>query len=358
MSGPGSAVRVATQKLGELAALALTRRGAPPSAASIQADHLVAAELRGHPSHGLRRLAVLCGRIDNGLIDPAAEPVLEWTAAAALRVDGSRGLGPVVAYRAIAALRDRLPETGIAVASLRRTHHLGILAPYVEELATAGLVGLVFSSTEGLVHPWGGAGPLLGTNPIAIGVPAEGGDLTLDMSTGAVSAGKILDYRAKGMPLPEGWAVDSAGRRTTDAAIAADGAISPFGGAKGYAIGLAFGSIVGALTGTALGPAVHGTLDTEFEATKGDVIIVIDPILLAGSDARSALGDYFSLIRGSGTDGASVAVPGDRARTARERSAREGVTLPEELYARLVELSEPSAFASSTAPDTRNELGA
>jgi len=339
MSTDASAVRRGAQELRALAALALTRRGATERNARVQADHLVAAELRGHPSHGLRRLDVLVARIENGLIDPASRPALEWTAAAALRVDGARGFGPVVAYEAIAALRERLPETGIATAALRRTHHLGILAPYVEALAEAGLVGVMLSSTEGLVHPWGGVGALLGTNPIAIGVPATGGDLAVDMSTGAVSAGKILDYRAKGMPLPEGWAVDATGHQTTDAAAAAQGAISPFGGAKGYALGLGFGAIVGALTGTALGPDVHGTLDTDFEVSKGDVIIAIDPVAFAGSDGRAALGDYFALLRRSGAENGAVTVPGDRARAARDRSSAEGVTLPADVWARLVELS-------------------
>ena len=351
MSGDPSAVRVDARELRDLAARALTRRGATTEHARTQADHLVAAELRGHPSHGLRRLDVLVARIERGLIDPASQPELQWTAAAALTVDGARGFGPVVAYQAIAALRGRLPETGVAVAALHRTHHLGILAPYMEQLAAVGLVGLMLSSTEGLVHPWGGVGALLGTNPIAIGVPASGGDLAVDMSTGAVSAGKILDYRAKGMTLPDGWAVDAAGHRTTDAAEAAEGAISPFGGAKGYALGLAFGAIVGALTGTALGPDVHGTLDTDSEVTKGDVIIAIDPVAFAGSDTRTALGDYFALIRGSGADGSTVTVPGDRARAARDRSSAEGVALSADVWARLNELSE----AVDPAVADRNE---
>lgn len=336
-------VRVDADVLCDIAVRALTRRGAPDPHARVQADHLVAAELRGHPSHGLRRLAVLTQRIDNGLIDPVSPAVVEWSGPGALRVDGARGFGPVVAYRAIDLLRERIADAGVATAALRRTHHLGILAPYVEELAAAGLVGIVLSSTEGLVHPWGGVGALLGTNPIAIGVPASGGDLIVDMSTGAVSAGKILDYRAKGMPLPESWAVDAAGHSTTDAAEAAAGAISPFGGPKGYALGLAFGALVGALTGTALGPDVHGTLDSEHEVSKGDVIIAIDPAVLAGSDMRAALGDYFGAIRGSGVDGGRVTVPGDRARAALRRASGSGVDLSADVWAEI------SALAGSTS---------
>jgi L-2-hydroxycarboxylate dehydrogenase (NAD+) len=337
--GPAEVV-VAPDVLQNLVVSALAARGAPVVFADIQASHLVEAEMRGHPSHGLRRTSTLVARIESGLLDPAAEPRMEWRAAGALRVDGARGLGPVAAFRAIDLLSERVPQTGIAAASLHRTHHLGMLAPYVERLADRGLVGLVLSSTEGLVHPWGGSGALLGTNPLGVAVPARGGDLVLDMSTGAVSAGKILDYRARGLPLPDGWAIDAHGHPTTDAAAAAVGAISPFGGAKGYALGVALGAIVGALTATALGPEVHGTLDASFETSKGDVIIAIDPRVFAGADTRGSLGAYFDLIRGSGVDGAAVGVPGDRAREARRIAERDGLHVARDVWDVLNDLAQ------------------
>lgn len=321
----------------------LVQRGAPEALADTQAAHLVEAELRGHPSHGLRRLGVLGERIDNGLIDPAAEPGISWPAKAAARVDGRRGFGPVTAYATIDALCRRIGDTGIAAASLHRTHHLGMLAPYVERMSQRGVASIVLSSTEGLVHPWGGAGALLGTNPIGIGAPAAGGDLSLDMSTGAVSAGKILDHRARGVPIPAGWAVDADGSPTTDAAAAADGAISPFGGAKGYALGLAFGALVGALTGTSYGLDVHGTLDTDTETTKGDLIVAFDVSVLAGTDTRNALGAYFAVIRGSGAPGHSVGIPGDRARIDRERRLRDGFELTADVWALLQPHAAPEA---------------
>jgi len=340
---------VSAAELTERATDYLVARGAPLREARVQATHLVEAELRGHPSHGLRRLTVLGERIARGVLEPAAEPELTWVAQAALRVDGRGGFGPVAAYAAIDALRDRLDETGVAVASLHNTHHLGMLAPYVERICAEGAAGLVLSSTEGLVHPWGGAGALLGTNPIGIGIPAAGGDLIVDMSSGAVSAGKILDYRARGLPLPEGWAVDAAGEPTTDAAAAAEGAISPFGGAKGYALGLAFGSLVGALTGTAYGPAVRGTLDAETPTTKGDVIVVFHAALLAGGDERAALGAYLDAVRASGVRGPAT-IPGDRARTARGAHVRDGVRIAADVWALIA-----PATASATEPEAEAE---
>ncbi|MEO3853960.1 Ldh family oxidoreductase [Acrocarpospora sp. B8E8] len=78
-------------------------------------------------------------------------------------------------------------------------------------------------------------------------------------------------------PLAPGDAVDSAGARATDAAAAVDGAISPFGGPKGYALGLMIEVLVATLTRTALGDDVRGTLDPTDPPTKGDVFIAMDP---------------------------------------------------------------------------------
>lgn len=334
-----SMTRVGAGELLGVATSALERHGATPDDAVTQATQLVEGELRGHSSHGVRRLVTLIGRMDNGLITSGAEPELTWTAPSALTVDGRFGFGPVVANRALDELLPRAADNGVVVAAIRNSHHLGMLSPYVERIADSGAVGIIFSTSEGLVHPWGGAGALVGTNPIAIGVPSAGGSLSLDMSTGAVSMGKILDHADKGLPLPEGWAVDAEGRPTTDAGAAASGAISPFGGSKGYALGLAFESFVGVLTRTAFGPAVTGTLDTVTPTTKGDVIIVISLAAFGATADDPALVEYLDLIRSSGVGGTRVWVPGDRSRAAREKSLCDGVDVDSQVWGKVLELA-------------------
>lgn len=332
MSPTGDPHRLSAEQAVRLTTEALESAGAGSDTAGVQAAHLVEAELRGHTSHGLRRLPVLLARVRAGLIDPSAGPVLAWTADAALQVDGRRGFGPVTAYATIDALLERSVATGVAVAALHSTHHLGMLAPYVERIADAGCLGMVLSSTEGLVHPWGGSGALLGTNPMAVGVPAAADSVVLDMSTGSVSAGKILDHRERGKPLPDGWAVDAEGRPTRDAAAATAGAISPFGGPKGYALGVTLGAMVGVLTGTAFGPDVVGTLDAEHETTKGDVIVVARLTAFGQSAHSEQLSAYLELVRGSGVDGTRARIPGDRARDARRTALADGFEVTDEVW--------------------------
>jgi len=320
-------------------AAALVRAGATDADAVIQAAHLVEGELRGHASHGIRRLTALRDRLLAGLITSGLPPTLEWTGASALAVDGHNGFGPVVAHTAISELLPRAASNGIAIATIRRGHHLGMLSPYVERIADAGLIGIVLTTAGGGVHPWGGALPLVGTNPIAIGVPAGDAPLILDMSTAAVTKGLVLDYAARGQALPPGVAVDPEGNPTTDAAAAADGAISPFGGAKGYALGIAFGAIVGLLTRTSYGAEVAGLLDSTHPVTKGDVFIVISPAAFGASANDAALAGYFDLIRASAPEGSTVSIPGDRTRATRVRRLADGIPVDATMWRTVLELA-------------------
>lgn len=336
MSAEPAPVVVAAQEVERLIRDTLLSLGASEQAATAQARVLVEADLRGRHSHGVQRLPVLAERIRRGLIDPAAEASSQWTADAFLLVDGRRGLGPQLAYDALAQLVPQAQRTGIALAAIRNGSHLGMLAPYVEAIAERGCVGLALTTSEALVHPAGGREALVGTNPIGVALPAAGEPFVLDMATSAISMGEILTHDARGTRLPEGVAVDAEGRVTTDPAAAAAGAISPFGGSKGFALGLAVELLVAVLSGTALGRDVTGTLDVEHPVTKGDVLIVVDPGAAAVPAWHARVGAYLDELRDSPPAAGSpgVAIPGDRARAERARRTRDGIPLPGDTWTR------------------------
>jgi LDH2 family malate/lactate/ureidoglycolate dehydrogenase len=318
----------------------LRQLGASPDEASDQATVLVEGDLRGRPSHGVQRLPVIAQRIRGGLIRPGADHQATWTAEAMLTVDGAFGFGPRVARRAVEMIGERAGRTGVAAAAIHNASHLGMLALYVEPLAANGLVALGFTTSEALVHPWGGRVALVGTNPIAIALPADGEPFVMDMATGAISKGEVIARGLRGEDLPPGSAVDADGNPTVDPFAADRGAISPFGGAKGFALGLAIELLVAALTETALGERVRGTLDTTDPVTKGDVLIVFDPTAAGVAPFGDRLGAYLRELRASpqapGSGG--VTVPGDRTRAERRRRLAEGIPLPAGLWQELVAL--------------------
>lgn len=335
-------MRPSVTQLRDTSRQALLRAGAPERHADIQVDLLIEAELRGHPSHGLLRLPRLVERIRNRVADPAAEGAFDWRGEGLLSVDGQAGLGPVVALKALDALYGRVSRLGVAAAAIRNSNHLGMLAWYAEKIARDGLVGIVMTTSEALVHPYGGRQALLGTNPIAIGVPASPAPFVLDMATSLVSMGKIHDHANRGAEIPLGWALDEEGRPTTDPVAAKSGALAPFGDAKGYALGLAFQVLVTSLAGSATGRDVRGTLDSTEICNKGDLIIVLQP----ASGAARQISAYLDAVRTSppADPARPVVVPGDRARATRETRLAEGIDLAPPVWAQIEAFAKADPF--------------
>ena len=80
-------------------------------------------------------------------------------------------------------------------------------------------MGVMVANTPSAIAPWGAATPLFGTNPIAFAAPRAGGDpLVIDLSLSQVARGKVMHAAKSGSAIPEGWALDSDGRATTDPA--------------------------------------------------------------------------------------------------------------------------------------------
>jgi LDH2 family malate/lactate/ureidoglycolate dehydrogenase len=330
------------EQLAEIVERILMRHGVPAEHARIQANLFIGAQARGTASHGLLRLRRVVERLDAGLAVAGAEGRHDWTARSYLSVDGQRGLGPVVALKALDAVIPKARENGIAIAAIRNSNHLGAIAFYADYVARQGLTVIGLTISEALVHPYGGRKAMIGTNPITIGVPADPEPLVLDMATSLVSMGKIHDHANRGAPIPEGWALDGKGNPTTDAAAAKDGAIAPFGGAKGYALGLAFEVLVASLAESAIGTAVKGTLDSENVSNKGDLFIVIAPP--HAEAAKTLVTDYLTQVRASPSmDPAHpVLIPGDRAHQKRDESWQQGIYLDDGLWADLQQLDAES----------------
>ncbi|SEO29713.1 Malate/lactate/ureidoglycolate dehydrogenase, LDH2 family [Paracoccus alcaliphilus] len=330
-------MKINVKQLERTAMTALSKLTSQENAAQ-QVDLLLEADLRGVASHGMLRLPRIIRRIRNGAADPAQTGQHAWRGSALLQVEGCDGLGPVVANAAIGALESRISETGVAVAAIRNSNHLGMLGYYAERAALKGLTMIALTTSEALVHPWGGRRAMIGTNPIAIGLPAgqkgQADVFMMDAATSLVSMGEIHDHANRDLPIPEDWALDAEGRPTTDASAAKAGAIAPFGKAKGYALGLAFELLVTSLSRAAIGRDVSGTLDDTATCNKGDLFILIDG---PGHDLRP----YLQALREEApAEGfTQVTIPGERGRAARDQRLRDGVDLPEPLWREICDLA-------------------
>lgn len=167
----------------------LRRLGFSPADTATLAGHFQEADRRGKPSHGVARIAWLEGFAD---LDPSASPVRVSSSPGFELWDGNGALG----YLTLAAVCDSLiadPPQPVRVVAARRCFPTGMLGFWVRRLANAGLAALLTATSPArLAHPAGGE-PLVGTNPLAIGLPGDGGEpVVVDVSMGKVTHGDVL----------------------------------------------------------------------------------------------------------------------------------------------------------------------
>ena len=338
--GPDADRRAPLAALQQLAHGVVAALGAPAETAAVVAESLVESDARGMASHGVRRLVPYAEFVRIGRIDPAATPVVERATGGLVALDGRRGFGQLGARAAVTEVTERARTAGIAAAVVRRCNHIGRLGEYVETLADAGLVGIALCNADSSVAPFGGRQRLLGTNPLALSVPAGGGRpaVVVDWATSATAEGKLAVARARGEQAPPGAVLDASGAPTTDPAdFYAGGALLPFGAHKGYGLSV-FVELLGGLLGGSGISSLPG-----FDESNGTVVIALDVAALVPLEGfRSQVEAFRDLLHGSApAQGSSgVLVPGEPEASARERALVEGVALPAVTAAALVELAE------------------
>jgi LDH2 family malate/lactate/ureidoglycolate dehydrogenase len=244
--------------------------GVPEDQASVVADVLVRADLRGTSSHGVLRLPAYVHKIQAGMLKPDTPwTCLRETPTTAL-YDAGMGLGPVAGLWGMKEAVKRAEQYGISAVGVRNASHFGIAAYYALQAVEAGMIGVSISNAAASMAPWGGVQAQLGTNPVCVAIPTQDEvPLVLDMAASVVARGKIRLAQREGQLIPQGWALDAKGQPTIDPQAAIEGTLLPIGGPKGYGIALVNDILAGILTGSPSGVEVRSIHDLEHSSPVG-----------------------------------------------------------------------------------------
>ncbi|GAA0936774.1 Ldh family oxidoreductase [Actinocorallia libanotica] len=226
-------------------------------AASVVAESLVEADLRGVSSHGVMLVPMYVDRVLAGSVSrkEAAEVVADLGAVAVL--DAGHALGQVTSDQAMALAVAKAKRYGVGAVAVRRAFHFGGAFRYVQAAAAQGCIGVAASNTRPLMPAVGGARPAVGNNPLAFGVPSrDGHPVVLDMALSEAALGKIRIAASEGRPIPSTWATDADGTPTTDPEEALRGMLLPAAGHKGFGLALIVDMLTGVLAGGSAGAAV------------------------------------------------------------------------------------------------------
>ena len=300
----------------------------------ILTDHVLDAALCGYEYSGLPKLLNV---VDEPRFGKPRRPVsVVKEAGATALMDGGNNNGMIAGYRTAEETIRREQANGLAFVSMGNTSMTGRSAYYCEMIARAGLVVIHTVASPPSVAPFGGSRPALGTNPIAFGFPTEGDPLVIDMGTSAFM-GTDLQFRARiGTPIPEGVALGPNGHPTTDANVARQGALLPFGGSeggyKGFGLALALDALGALAAGTREAGDIGGYM---FMAVKPD-------LFLSADDYRREVSKRIETIKATprreGVD--EIRIPGERSYKTRARLLVDGIEIEQKIYRALSRLAE------------------
>jgi len=321
-----------------LAFKALSNNQTSENNAKEVANALINAEFDGQPGHGLSRIPSYVEQLNAGKVKGIVEPTLLSSKGSVIRVDANNGFAFPAISLAIKEIMTTCKNYGIAAASISRSHHFGQAGRHVERLAEQGLIGLMFGNTPKAIPPWGGSKPVFGTNPIAFSAPrANDAPMVIDMSLSKVARGKVMLANQQNEKIPEGWAIDTEGKPTTDPKKALAGAMLPIGDAKGSALALMVEVLAAGLTGSNFGFEASSFLDAEGDSPGvGQLIIAIDPSFFSGE----SFGERTETIVGAILEQPGTRLPGDKRlekRKLREKSDK--ITISKELHEKITALS-------------------
>ena len=300
------------------------------------AKAIVAAEADGQKGHGASRVPSYAGQARSGKVDGRATPeTIRLTDSAAI-VDARDGFAYPAIELAQRTLLDCLAHSPVAAVVIRNSHHSGVVAHHVEPLARAGYVAMSVNNGPQAIAPWGGRRGLFGTNPIGFAAPrADHPPLVIDMSLSKVARGKINVAAQAGEAIPPDWAFDADGNPTTDSKAAMAGTMAPIGDAKGAQLALMVEILAAALSASCFGFESSSYFTAEGPPPRaGQFLLAIDPGPFSEARFGSRLEDLLAAIE----EQPGTRLPGQRRFALRERAEREGVTIPQALYDRLLSL--------------------
>jgi LDH2 family malate/lactate/ureidoglycolate dehydrogenase len=316
----------------------LEKAGLPASVAAVEADVLVEADLFGVPSHGVRMLPGLISGIRGGYVNLNPSMIVVRERGAACVVDCQNGAGRYTAVSAMEMAVERARSFGIGACLALHTTHWGRAHAYAYRAAQVGMVGICTTNAVPNTLAWGSSQPLLGNNPLAIGVPrGEGKDpIVLDIAMSQASVGKLGTFAREHKKAPAGWGFDANGSPSNDpAVILASRKLLPFGDHKGAGLALMMELLTGALAGGLLSHEVaqRDPFSLNPDTTKLFIVLDVSAFVEPGVFA-ARVADQLDYLKHS-QPGLEVNYPSERGWKQRDEYLVEGIPIHPEIVIQL-----------------------
>ncbi|MGP0090107.1 MAG: Ldh family oxidoreductase [Xanthobacteraceae bacterium] len=345
--GAPERTRVSGAAISGLITDALLATGFPARDAARVAELMTEADLTGADAHGVFRLAQYIERVQAGGINRHPNITVKQTAPATALVDGDNAMGHLVVARTAEIAIELARTTGVAWAGANKSNHAGAAGVYAAMALKHGMIG-IYAAVASANHMavWGGAESLLGTNPLAVAIPAgEEAPVVLDIATSVVSYGTIKTHRLQGEKLEEGWMVNTTtGEPILDPKRSGEGLLLPIGGYKGAGLSLILGLLCGPLNGARFGrDIVDFNANPSSVTNTGQLMIALDVARFVPlQEFTQEIDRHVRELRQSQKlpSVETIRLPGEARAHRRADRVRNGVPLVPELIAQLDQLAD------------------
>ncbi len=329
--------RVAAAALAAFITRAFEAAGLASGDAEIVAGLMVEADLRGSDTHGVIRLPLYVRRLKAGGINPRANIRIVQEKPATALVDGDNAIGHLVMRFAAMTAIEKARRTGVAWVGARMSNHAGPAALYATMPLAHDMIGLYLAvGSNNHLPPWGATENLLGTNPLAIAIPAEQEPpIVLDMAPTVAAFGKVRLKMQRGEEMPVGWMIGRDGKPLTDPKRAEEGLLLPIGDYKGYGLSLIIGLLAGTLNGAAFGREVIDFVKEQGKATNtGHAIVAVSveafaPPAMFKRQVDAAIRTMREAERLPGVE--RIWLPGEQSHLKRQDRTQNGIPMPKPL---------------------------
>ena len=338
-------VRIPTKAVTGLIVDAMAKVSVPKDDAARIAELMLEADLVGADAHGVFRLPQYVQRLKLRSTNPRPNITVSRRAPATALVDGDNGMGHLVVARAAETAIELARECGIAWVGCRMSGHAGAAGVYAALPLKADMVG-IYSAVANANHMplAGGAEPLLGTNPLAIAIPAgEEPPIVLDIATSIVSYGTIKNHRLQNKPLRNDWMIDpKTGAAVVDPHKSAEALLLPMAGYKGAGLALTLGLLAGTLNGALFGrDCVDFNAEPDRITNTGQFVVALDPGRFQPlAQFKAEVDRHIRELRDTKPlPGHMVRLPGEQRAKRRADRLHHGLPLAPELLAQLDKLA-------------------
>lgn len=315
----------------------LNKKGYGREDTSFIIDTYLGGELSGHTSHGLAGFAGFVNQDFSKFDDPE---VIKETHSLFM-IDAKSNSGNIVGRRAADEAIIRAREEGIGIAVIKSMDQWLRPGAIAEYIANQNFVAVVTNSTRGAaVAPPGGYDPVVGTNPIAYGVPTNDGPLVVDMATSKRAWGQVRLANKYGTDLPADSFYDDQGNVTQDPKNVQS--VMPFGDYKGFSLAMLVEILCGSLVDMPM--MVRSSAKNSFggeHPNTSAIIMVIDPTQTTElSEFKDANSEFIRKVKATRSKkNEEIRIPGEQA--ARKKAANiaeDVIDIPKELWEEIVNL--------------------